>query len=300
MISPARSFVMRSVIRSITGVITDAIHVGVITDAIHASPLRPLAPRATLDPMTSQIAWILTGGLLMTVLAFSGGLCLFFSERTQNALVTPLMALASGTLFGGAMFHLLPQAVAHMGPGVEPFVWMSVGFTAFMLIEVVLHAHRHGHVRHDGPAPFTYLVLIGDGLHNFLGGLAIGATFLLDPRVGVTAWLAAVAHELPQELGDFGALIAGGFSPRAALTWNFVSALAFPLGGVVAWMTASDVDVTFLIAVGAGNFLYIASVDLLPELFQRSRRLQAVWILVFFGLGMGLMGGLHGFVHGAR
>jgi zinc and cadmium transporter len=113
--------------------------------------------------------------------------------------------------------------------------------------------------------PLTYLILIGDGLHNFIGGLAIAGTFLIDIRLGLTAWLAAAAHEIPQELGDFAVLINGGWSKRGALTCNAASALTFLLGGVVAYAASSTLNVDFLVPFAAGNFLHIGASDLVPE-----------------------------------
>ena len=103
-------------------------------------------------------------------------------------------------------------------------------------------------------------------LHNLVGGLAVGSAFVVDIRVGVVTWLAAAAHEIPQELGDFGVLIQGGWTKRSALLWNFVSALTFLIGGVVAYFSADVVDVAYLLPFAAGNFIYIASADLIPEL----------------------------------
>jgi zinc and cadmium transporter len=111
----------------------------------------------------------------------------------------------------------------------------------------------------------TYLILLGDGLHNFLGGLGVGSVFLLDVRLGAAAWLAAAAHEVPQELGDFGVLIHGGWGRRRALLFNFLSGLTFLLGGLVAYGVSETVDVSVLVPFAAGNFIYIGASDLVPE-----------------------------------
>ncbi|HEX6057679.1 MAG TPA: ZIP family metal transporter, partial [Gemmatimonadaceae bacterium] len=113
--------------------------------------------------------------------------------------------------------------------------------------------------------PLTYLVLIGDALHNFLGGLAVAAAFIADVRLGIGAWLAAAAHEVPQELGDFGVLVHGGWSPARALLYNVLSASTFLVGGLAAYAASARVDLTFLLPFAAGNFIYIAASDLVPE-----------------------------------
>jgi zinc and cadmium transporter len=161
---------------------------------------------------------------------------------------------------------MLPGAIEEMGLRPSVFLWMLAGFTVFFGIEQFLHWH-HGHRMIVGvePRPLTYLVLIGDGLHNLLGGLAVAAAFIADVRVGIGAWLAAAAHEIPQELGDFAVLVHGGWKPKRALLYNVMSASTFLVGGLVAYAGSAHVDLSFLLAFAAGNFLYIAASDLVPE-----------------------------------
>jgi zinc and cadmium transporter len=140
-----------------------------------------------------------------------------------------------------------------------------LGFTVFLGLEQLLHWHHCRRAAAECKKPLTYLILIGDGLHNFIGGLAIAGTFLINIRLGITAWLAAAAHEIPQELGDFAVLINGGWSKRGALVCNVASALTFLLGGIVAYAASFTVRVDFLVPFAAGNFLYIGASDLIPE-----------------------------------
>jgi zinc and cadmium transporter len=137
--------------------------------------------------------------------------------------------------------------------------------------------------------PLTYLILLGDGLHNFIGGLAIASTFLIDIRLGITAWLAAAAHEIPQELGDVGVLVHGGWPRRTALLYNFLSAATFLLGGLVTYALSSTVDVTYLIPFAAGNFVYIAAADLVPEVNKHPSAAANTIHTGLFLLGAGLM-----------
>jgi zinc and cadmium transporter len=111
----------------------------------------------------------------------------------------------------------------------------------------------------------TYLILVGDGLHNFIGGLAIGGIFLMDIRLGALAWLAAAAHEVPQEFGDYAVLLHGGWKKGQALLFNFVSGLTFLVGGIVAYLVGQQLDVSWLVPFAAGNFIYIGASDLIPE-----------------------------------
>jgi zinc and cadmium transporter len=137
--------------------------------------------------------------------------------------------------------------------------------------------------------PLTYLVLIGDGLHNFLGGLAVGGAFVADLRLGISAWLAAAAHEIPQELGDFGVLVHGGWAKRQALLFNGLSALTFLVGGVLAWLASRRIDVSFLLPFAAGNFIYIAASDLIPEVRRPSQLPTGLLHLGALLLGMALL-----------
>jgi zinc and cadmium transporter len=135
----------------------------------------------------------------------------------------------------------------------------------------------------------TYLILMGDGLHNFIGGLAISSTFLIDIRLGITAWLAAAAHEIPQELGDFGVLVHGGWSKARALLFNVLSALTFLVGGLLTYGLSFAVDVSYLIPFAAGNFVYIAAADLVPEVNRHPSLVANAVHLLMFLLGTGLM-----------
>lgn len=230
------------------------------------------------------LGWIVTGGLLMSAIAMVGSLTLVLSEAMLARLIMPLVAFAAGSLIGGAFFHMIPAA---LGTGMTPLttgLLVVAGFSVFFALEQVLHWHHCHRARTDCRAPLTYLILIGDGLHNFLGGLAIAGTFLIDVRLGMVAWLAAAAHEVPQELGDFGVLIHGGWPKRQALLYNLLSGLTFLLGGLIAYVAAAKVDVTWLIPFAAGNFLYIGASDLVPEISRHENiRSNLVHLAAFLG-----------------
>eukprot|EP00545_Synedropsis_sp_CCMP1620_P001211 CAMPEP_0119026432 /NCGR_PEP_ID=MMETSP1176-20130426/35443_1 /TAXON_ID=265551 /ORGANISM="Synedropsis recta cf, Strain CCMP1620" /LENGTH=292 /DNA_ID=CAMNT_0006982145 /DNA_START=39 /DNA_END=914 /DNA_ORIENTATION=+ len=113
--------------------------------------------------------------------------------------------------------------------------------------------------------PIIYLILIADALHNFIGGLFVGASFVTDVNLGIAAWIASAVHEVPQELGDFAVLVHSGWGKRRSLVFNFLSALTFLLGGLIAYAASETIDVAFLIPFAAGNFIYIGATDLIPE-----------------------------------
>jgi len=234
----------------------------------------------------SVLGRILASGALMSAIALVGAVALVLPERQLRRIILPLVGLSAGSLIGGAFFHMIPAALARSPDVVGTLTWVAIGFCAFLALEQFLHWH-HCHRNSDTcREPMGYLILLGDGLHNFLGGLAVAGAFLVDIRVGITTWLAAAAHEVPQELGDFGVLIHAGWSRRQALLFNVLSALTFLLGGIVAYLASARVDITFLLPLAAGNFLYIAASDLVPEVNRHHR--IAVNLVHFFAFAAGI------------
>ena len=161
------------------------------------------------------------------------------------------------------------------------------GFMTFLGIEQFLHWHHSHGSSGDDRRPVTYLILTGDAVHNFLGGLGISSTFLIDQKAGIIAWIAAAAHEVPQELGDFGVLVHGGWPKRSALFWNVVSALTFPAGALLAYVVSQRFEISGLVLFGAGNFVYIAASDLVPEIKSQKSLLRA--LLHFCTLAAGVL-----------
>jgi zinc and cadmium transporter len=236
----------------------------------------------------TALFWIVIGGLLMSAIALIGGVTLLLTEARLRALLLPLVALAAGTLLGGAFLHLIPAAVSQMGNGLPVYLWILVGFAVFFALEQFLNWH-HCHRTSCEHKPLTYLILVADALHNFIGGLAVAGAFLIDIRLGVSAWIAAAAHEVPQELGDFAVLIHGGWKSSRALAFNFLSALTFLAGGLVAYGSSRSYDVEFLLPFAAGNFIYIAAADLIPEVKHQTRLSRSILHSVAFTAGVGLL-----------
>lgn len=235
----------------------------------------------------AELLWILGSGLLMCAVASVGGLALFLSNPRADALVETFVPLAAGSLLGGALFHMLPESVEMRGNSTLVWVWVAIGFTAFLFLEKLLHWHHHHGPMASHRRPVTFLLLFADGMHNFVGGLAVGGAFLVDVRLGIVTWLVAALHELPQELGDYGVLVNGGWTPRGAILANVIGATPFLLGGLVAWVLSGPFDVALLLAIGAGNFLYIAGADLVPE-FKHSHERAGLHVAAFVG-GLGVL-----------
>ena len=242
------------------------------------------------DKTVSTFFWILTSGLLMAATALIGSVAFFLNEITLQRILTPMVAFAAGSLLGGAFFHMLPEAVVQMSNEIEVWIYLVLGFLVFFILEQFLHWH-HSH-RPSEKQPLTYLILFADGLHNFIGGASVGAAFLVDIRLGITAWMAAMAHEIPQELGDFAILVHGGWSKARALTFNFLSALTFPIGGLLTFLVSQDINVIPLVPFAAGNFIYIAAADLIPEIKHAKDTVGSILHLVFFLLGLGVLLGM--------
>jgi len=245
----------------------------------------------------SSLAWIVCGGLLMSCIALVGSVSVLLRPETLERVLLPLVALAAGTLLGGALFHMIPEGINNLG-ALTAGVWILAGFATFLALEQFLHWHHCHRAEVSCRQPVTYLILLGDGLHNFLGGLAIGSAFLINPGVGITAWVAAAAHEVPQELGDFGVLVHGGWPRKRAVLWNFASGLTFLVGALVAYAVSFRFDVTPLIVFGAGNFIYIAASDLVPEIkAHASPARAALHFACFVGGAVALLALARAFAH---
>ena len=229
------------------------------------------------------LTWIILLGVGMALIALVGGVTLFLRQSTLRKILLPLVAFAAGSLIGGAVFHMIPAAIREMGNRPSVYVWLMAGFLVFLALEQFLNWHHSHETEADRREPLTYLILIADALHNLIGGLFFAASLLVDFRLGVMAWLAAAAHEIPQELGDFAVLVHGGWSKGMALLYNFLSALTFLIGALFVYGLSATVDVTFLIPFAAGNFLYIGAADLIPEIKKGSDlRTSTIHFLAFF------------------
>jgi len=202
----------------------------------------------------------------MSLIAWVGLVTLFLKEKLLKKILLPLVAFSAGALIGGAFLHMIPETIDKIGPRLDIFLWLLLGFSLFFLLEQFIQWHHCHKVPSEHKKPVTYLILIADGIHNFIGGLAIAGAFIVSIKVGIITWLACASHEVPQELGDFGILIHGGWKKKKALLFNFFSALTIVAGGIVAYLFSTKMDVTFLLPFAAGNFIYIATSDLIPEI----------------------------------
>ncbi len=229
----------------------------------------------------------------MSAIALVGAITIILPDATREKLILPLVAFSAGSLLGGALLHMIPEAVSRSDDPMSVFGWVIVGFTTFLALEQFLHWH---HWHDDSPrttSPLSHLMIVGDSIHNFLGGVAVTGAYLVDPALGITTWLVAAAHEVPQELGKYGVLLHGGWSRGRALVANVLTSLTFLLGGVIAYGVSFEFDVSFLVPFAAGNFLYIAASDLVPEVNRHHLLRTNVLHFCSFGAGVLMLLAIH-------
>lgn len=229
--------------------------------------------------------------LVVSAIPLVGLLALGVNQRRLDVATQYLVSLAVGALLGGALLHLVPEALARLGPG--PVVPLGVigGFLGFFVLEKFLWIHAHDRNHRRGAPPLATLNVVGDALHNLIDGMVIAAAYAADTRLGVAATLAVLLHEVPQEMGDFGVLVYSGLPVRRAVLFNLVSGMT-ALAGALAIMIVGRLAEGFstgLLPVAAGTFLYIAASDLVPEL-QRVRAVGAsLRQIALMVLGVALM-----------
>lgn len=236
----------------------------------------------------STLAAIIVAGATMALLSLTGSITLLLPDRLFNRIVLPLVSLAAGTLLGGALFHMVPEAVRRAGNSLDVYFWLAAGMVSFLVLEQYLDWH-HCHRRVSAHKPVGYLVLFADGLHNLVDGLALGAAFLVDIRLGLITWLVEAAHEVPQEIGDFGILVQSGWSRTRALVVNLLSGTTVLLGALMAYFLADLLPIGTLLAFAAGNFLYIALSDLVPQVTARPALREKVVNTTTFVSGLALL-----------
>jgi zinc and cadmium transporter len=243
-----------------------------------------------MDVLTAILASVIT----VSLIAFIGIIFIGLDERALKRVLMSLVGFSSGTLLGGAFLHLLPEAIEEDATQMTTFYYVILGIVIFFALEKFFY-WRHCHEEECPVHAFVYLNLIGDGIHNFIDGMIIAATYLIafesgNYAIGFATTLAVIFHEIPQEIGDFGVLIYGGLSKKKALTYNFVSALTAVFGAVATYYLAYMQSIeTLLVPFAAGGFIYIAATDLMPELHKRVHAGESIVQLLTIVMGIGLM-----------
>jgi len=235
----------------------------------------------------NELVAILGSVITVSLISLVGIVFISLKENLLRRITMALVGFASGTLLGGAFLHLLPDAITENAE--IAFYYVIIGIVSFFALEKFLY-WRHCHEKECPIHMFAYLNLIGDGIHNFIDGMVIAATFMFSFNLGFATTLAVIFHEIPQELGDFGVLVYGGFSRRKALAYNFISALTAILGALTTYFLAYLQSIeTLLVPFAAGGFIYIAATDLMPELHKKTQTSDSLIQLLVILLGIGLM-----------
>lgn len=229
---------------------------------------------------------------IVSLMGFAGVFTLPFKDAKLKRILLFLVSFSAGALFGDAFLHLLPQATEKSGFSIFVSLSLLGGILVFFVLEkVVCWRHCHIEPSDDHPHPFAIMNLIGDAFHNFIDGMLIAGSYLASPAIGVATTIAVVLHEIPQEIGDYGVLVHGGFGRVQALLMNFFVQLTAILGAVfiLALSLKTEVLTGFLVPFTAGGFIYIAGSDLIPELQKHTGIRGSIAQLFSLLLGIGLM-----------
>jgi len=254
----------------------------------------------------------LTYILLATALsgAFSITMAAIFSFGLLSKMVERMVSLSVGIMLATSLLHALPEAFeSHANPHSLFFTLMCGLFGFFLLEKLSILRHSH-HYEHDGhhheaghdkreAGKSGWLIMVGDGLHNFTDGILIAAAFLADPAVGLMTSIAIIAHEIPQEVGDFIVLLNAGFSRKRAFIFNLMCSLLAVVGGIAGYFTLAKAQswIPYVLVLASSGFIYIAVSDLMPQMQRRTTVRETIPQLILIALGvaiiMALTHGLH-------
>jgi zinc and cadmium transporter len=230
--------------------------------------------------------------LAVSLISFAGIFALTIKENKLKSIVLLLVSFSAGALLGDAFIHLLPEVIRTAGFNLGTAIAILLGILVFFVLEKFI-CWRHCHVptSEHHPHPLAFMNLIGDGFHNFLDGMIIAGSFLVDFRIGIATTIAVILHEIPQEISDLGVLIHAGISRKKALFFNFLSALTSFLGAIITLSIgqASDGFIMMITSFTVGSFIYIASADLIPELHKETAPKKSAMQLLGITLGILVM-----------
>lgn len=207
--------------------------------------------------------------IIVSLVSLVGVFALSVREEILRKYIFIFISLAVGALLGDAFIHLIPEALESYINGTLVSVLVIVGILIFFILEKFLHWHHHGE---DETVPEIHpvgkLIIVSDGVHNFIDGIIIGVSFMVSIPVGIATTLAVILHEIPQEVGDFAVLLHSGYTKTRALWLNFLSALCAVLGVLAAFILGEvgEIFTLWILPLAAGGFVYIAVADLIPEL----------------------------------
>ncbi|MDD5750368.1 MAG: ZIP family metal transporter [Candidatus Pacebacteria bacterium] len=234
--------------------------------------------------------WVFSSVILVSLAAVVAFLFLPLARKRLKNIVLYLVAFSAGALFGDAFIHLLPELFEEMGNKAVLSLCVLSGILIFFVLEKFIRwRHCHVQISENHLHPLATINLVGDGVHNFLDGIIIAASYLLSVPLGIASTMAVLFHELPQEIGDAGVLMHAGLPWKKALFFNFLSALTAVLGAAIGLLLGERMAALSLaISAGAaGGFIYIAGSDLIPELHHNVEPKQS--LKQFLALLLGIL-----------
>ncbi|MCX7094187.1 MAG: ZIP family metal transporter [Methylobacter sp.] len=241
------------------------------------------------------VASAIGASFLVSLTSMSGMFALWIEAEQLKRTIPYLVALAVGVLLGDAFIHLIPDAVNRQGSVSTVCLLTLAGVFIFFILEKVVRWRHDHHIDISEQSayikPIAKMNLMGDAIHNFVDGILIAGSFLVDPVLGFTTTLAIIAHEIPQEIGDVGALVYGGYPPAKAVLYNFYCSLTVVVGAVftLLFSQVAESSLVFLLPIAAGGFIYIAATDMIPALHEHSTLPHLFGQTAIFAFGIGFM-----------
>jgi zinc and cadmium transporter len=241
--------------------------------------------------MQQYVIYSFASVLIISSFSLIGVFTLSLNEGKLKKILLYLVSFSAGALFGDAFLHLLPEAVENSGFTIQLSLYVLSGIIFFFIVEKFIHwRHCHHPTSVEHEHPLAFMNLFGDALHNLLDGLIIGASYIVSIPLGIATTLTVLFHEIPQEIGDFGVLLHGGFSKGKALIANFLISLTAVIGTAIAIIFSNIQNLTtFILPFAVGGFIYIAGSDLIPELHQEVNVKKSLLQLSYFLLGIIVM-----------
>ena len=245
--------------------------------------------------MASVVLYSIISVIIVSLITIIAAIPIYLKKKISQKHLVILLSISVGSLLGSVFIHFIPQIYKHEHK-LESALFIILGFVVFFILEKLIHWHHskkcekgecgHGHAYHLAP-----LNLIGDGIHNFLDGMVIAGSYIVSIPLGIAATTSIIFHELPQEIADFGILIYSGMNKTKALLFNFLSGLTAILRTILGLFLAgkSGSYSEFIIPFAAGNFLYIAASNLVPELHRHCKLWDTVAHIIAIAFGVSIM-----------
>lgn len=240
--------------------------------------------------MDITFIYILISTFAIGLFGLSGIIFVKLNSKLLDKAIYYMVSLSAGVLLGATFLHILPESLEQIDDAHIVFLPLLFGFTAFFVIEKVLHWH-HCHHGIEEKHTIGWMNLIGDGIHNFVDGVLVAGAFAVDVRLGLITAFSVALHEIPQEIGDFGVLVYAGFSKSKALLFNFLTALTMVLGGIFGYFltTQASFVTPYILPFAAGGFIYIAASDLVPELKKEQEFVKSMSLIAIFIIGIAII-----------